>query len=427
MNKDSVKDHRPILQHHVTRLLEAAGWVIERRKRNCRRNTESVYRSPEGRPIREFPRAWRLCGQILFADKYDLVRENDGRQWTNISQFCSDLSNTLIDIEKDLDRPVTATALAHQWNLLDPFVTVVFIDRKIGVLRKGNVVEATGSLLIDKDNKSDDVLALTADSSGSELAQRCVSTRLCDSSMTTESALTVLQGNYHTHEEQLGKESILKLGQTQKGEVKSLKGVLIYMADKEGRCLIDGVNGVESSKGISGNNMSNLDLSSIPVSGSDSTCIQSGSCLYDVPVTSRNVDTMLGGSETVSTHQDSNTSSLSCDKQSSEHNVETPMRVVEDVSINSCEEKNELLEGQFTDKVGNHLQGFLLDHPSCRNDCLAESHNSEKTYVQLDLRENRAFELCRPSLVNKTNSVHMDYASRGNLDLSFRQKWTNFT
>ncbi|EPS69469.1 hypothetical protein M569_05292, partial [Genlisea aurea] len=63
-------DPRPLLRYHIHRLLRAAGWLIGRRKRNnkYKGNGEYVYKSPVGRPIREFYRAWRICGEHLRAD-----------------------------------------------------------------------------------------------------------------------------------------------------------------------------------------------------------------------------------------------------------------------------------------------------------------------------------------------------------------------
>jgi hypothetical protein len=72
-----------------------------------------------------------------------------------------------------------------------------------------------------------------------------------------------------------------------------------------------------------------------------------------------------GAVEAVSPHQDSNANSPSSDKQSSEHNVGTPKEVAEDVSMNSLEEEDILLEGKVTNNVESHLRGSLVDHPDC--------------------------------------------------------------
>jgi hypothetical protein len=359
---DPMKDPRSLLQYHVINLLEAAGWCIERRKRPSRRYMESVYITPKGRPVREFPKVWRLCGELLFEDRHTFMPENMSKEWADFSQFYSDLSDTLINIEKETTHLETASRLVHQWRLLDPFVTVVFIDRKIGTLRKGEVVKATQSLLIDKNKKSDTVLAL----------KNCVEHQFPLRQVSAESSLTVFGRNYHACCQQVSKYG----GQTNNGPVELLTGVSMYKAD--GMCLVHTVNGMANQcSGISGNKINSQDLTSLPACGSDSTFSQSGICCYDVLVTSRNCNNMLGGSGAVSPHQNSNTNSPSSVKQISEHNVGTLTEVVEDVLLESLEEKDKLPEGQVTDKVESQLQGSLVDHPNCTTDHLDYSQDSQ--------------------------------------------------
>ncbi|RDX83497.1 Increased DNA methylation 1, partial [Mucuna pruriens] len=144
------EDPRTILQFHIVQLLRMAGWSIEKRHRPSRRYMESVYRTPEGKPIREFTKAWRLCGQLLSVEKCNLMYR-DYKEWTDISQFWSDLSSALINVEKTKTQSEDPVAiLAYRWWLLDPFVVVIFVDRKIGALKKGEVVKATWSLVSSK-------------------------------------------------------------------------------------------------------------------------------------------------------------------------------------------------------------------------------------------------------------------------------------
>lgn len=398
-NRDSTKDPRPRLQHHINNLLEAAGWCIEKRRRSGRLNMESAYRSPEGKLIREFTKAWRLCGQDLIVDKYKVVQENGDKRWSDINEFWSDLSSTLADIEKDRNHLETATALVCQWKLLDPFVIVVFIDKKISVLRRGELVEVTGSSLTDKNNKNNALLALkNVDNIGRKFAHGAVSTQLCSSSMATESTPTVLAEN-----REKVSESFLKFGQIQKQGVKCLKDVSFCFADEQGRCMVNSVNGSRSRcKGISGNSFCSLDRSPLPPCGSDSTCIQSASCLNDVLVTSGNSDTVLGASEPVSMHQD---------KHGSECIVEMPKQVVEDILVGLCKKKDELAAGQFTDMVGNHLDNFMLD---CTNEGLSQSHGLDS--AQFDPHGNIDFESSKCSLVKNSHSVEVDNVLKGKLD-----------
>lgn len=144
------EDPKTILQFHIVQLLRMAGWSIEKRQRPCRRYAESVYWTPEGRPVREFTKAWRLLGQLLCVEKWNLMGR-DYKEWTDISQFWSDLSSALINVEKTKTQSEDLNAiLANQWWLLDPFVVVIYVQRKIGALKKGEVVKATWSLVSSK-------------------------------------------------------------------------------------------------------------------------------------------------------------------------------------------------------------------------------------------------------------------------------------
>ncbi|KAF5730712.1 hypothetical protein HS088_TW19G00307 [Tripterygium wilfordii] len=142
LKTDCGKDPRPLLQNHIMHLLMSAGWSAERRKRPSRKYMDTIYRSPTGRVYREFPKAWRFCGQLLSGDGNSLVREDNGKKWTDISQFFSDLSDTLMNIEKENNQSDLAAVLAHRWTLLDPFVTQVYIEKNIGSLRKGETVKS---------------------------------------------------------------------------------------------------------------------------------------------------------------------------------------------------------------------------------------------------------------------------------------------
>ncbi|KAJ4844029.1 hypothetical protein Tsubulata_045168 [Turnera subulata] len=155
LNEDCKKDPRPVLQGHVVRILLAMGWRIEKRKRPSRKYVESIYRSPDGRLFRDFPKVWRLCGQILLAGRCPLVLGHYGKEWADINQFWYDLLNAVVNIEQAMGQ----ADLANVWSLLDPFVKVVFLDRKVGSLRKGCSVKVASSIGIDSNNKIEGVVA----------------------------------------------------------------------------------------------------------------------------------------------------------------------------------------------------------------------------------------------------------------------------
>ncbi|XP_076943346.1 increased DNA methylation 1-like isoform X2 [Bidens hawaiensis] len=139
--EDSATNPKPILRYYTFHLLKAAGWLIGRRNR--KQGGEYVYKTPEGRPIREFHRSWNMCGQRLVKDaKY--VGVCNGTVWTSLTDFRSDLSNAVTEVEK-LRNLGTKTALAHWWYLLDPFAKMVFIDRSLPLLKQGKEVKAKRS------------------------------------------------------------------------------------------------------------------------------------------------------------------------------------------------------------------------------------------------------------------------------------------
>ncbi|XP_050367613.1 increased DNA methylation 1 [Argentina anserina] len=206
--KDVSKDLRGLLQYDVNRLLEAAGWQVQRRKRSSRTYFESVYETPKGKLIRDFPKAWRLCGELLFADRCSSLQRDDAKEWANINQFCSDLSSALVKFEKEMNQPEIAHELAYWWRFLDPFVIVMFIERKIRALRKGEAVKATESLDIDTSHK---VLALTnANSIKNHLVTEDVFAPLCNTNLAGGSRLAV--GEVNGMEDVLSEEEDQLLG-----------------------------------------------------------------------------------------------------------------------------------------------------------------------------------------------------------------------
>lgn len=160
VESEAAKDPRRLLLSHALDLLKDAGWLVTKHKRPCRSYLESKYRSPAGRSFREFSKVWKACGEILLADRFVLVEQNDGKRWNNISLFFSDLYDTLMSLKREQNRSDVSSSLIHRWNILNPFVAVIFIDKKIGMLRKGEVVEARQSLIIDKYEKRNVVLGL---------------------------------------------------------------------------------------------------------------------------------------------------------------------------------------------------------------------------------------------------------------------------
>ncbi|KAM7279650.1 hypothetical protein ACFE04_006784 [Oxalis oulophora] len=203
---DPKKDPRILLQKYIFYLLRIAGWDIEKRQRPSRKYMDTIYKSPEGRIFRDFPTVWKTFGEKLLEKKQILGLDADCSQWGDISQFFSDMLNTLKKLEEGCNQSNLDDALLHHWRILDPFVSVVFIYRKVGSLRKGDPVKAAPSLMIKKKRKTKND-ALTdlenVNSPGDQCFQIRTSSQLLDFSLASESTLTVVaEHNHHAYDVQ---------------------------------------------------------------------------------------------------------------------------------------------------------------------------------------------------------------------------------
>lgn len=196
LSKIDKEDTRSLLHFHVMQLFTMSGISVEKHQRPCRRYMESLYRTPKGKPIREFTKAWKLCSQLLSVEKYN-VSYGGRKEWTNTSELWSDLSSALKNIEKSKTQSETAPMLAYQWWILDPFVVVIYIDRKIGALKRGEVIKATSSFASSKYNMARaPVDSACEDSFGAHSDQKHDQAILCDSSTATETTKTASVINY---------------------------------------------------------------------------------------------------------------------------------------------------------------------------------------------------------------------------------------
>ncbi|KAK9085648.1 hypothetical protein Sjap_026059 [Stephania japonica] len=157
--RDSVGAQRQRLRRHIHHLLVATGWSIQKRKKKGRNYMENVYISPKGKVYHELHKSWRSCGESLLAGNSHLLPEESDKSWDSIGEFWSDLSDTLMCIEQEMQEMVSYIVLAHHWNLLDPFVTVALIDRQLRALREGRSVQAVRTVLFDVSKRKDIFLA----------------------------------------------------------------------------------------------------------------------------------------------------------------------------------------------------------------------------------------------------------------------------
>ncbi|RWW13559.1 hypothetical protein GW17_00022721 [Ensete ventricosum] len=134
------------LRLHTNRLLTDAGWKIEPRVRSDRTKLASYYIAPKEKlVVTSLSQAWKACGQRLYSSAMVSELEDNGREWTNIDRFWSDLTDTLFYIEENTQSTKISISLLKRWQLLDPFVAVVCINRKVGVLREGRSLKAVNS------------------------------------------------------------------------------------------------------------------------------------------------------------------------------------------------------------------------------------------------------------------------------------------
>lgn len=410
MNTDLIRDPRPLIHYHVVHLFIAAGWSIERRKRPCRRYLETIYRSPQGRSIREFSKAWRVCGELLFADRCSFIKEVDSKEWTGIHRFLFDLSDTLLKVGKEINQLRATTSLAHCWVILDPYVVVVFIDRKIGTLRKGDLVRATCSIGLNGSNKTDTFLTLTnednicnvsADKNASPLHDHSPSAK----SALTEAALKDLDGGNCASDEQTCDTSFSNYyGHTEDGTMKCPTRVSNYVPN-----VGNGPNCMGSHCNKPGNKIDGERLTSLPAYLLGSTC--KPRCLPDGPVPSGNSDNVVRVSGPTSPDEDS---TLYCsDEQSSENQFEKPNEMVKNVLTRSLGEEKKV-EVPRDDKAENNLEESLNDCPNYASDDL--SHSCASGVVQKSTQNEEGgphFSASKLKTENKVSAVHSILKKKG--------------
>ncbi|XP_018682361.2 increased DNA methylation 1-like isoform X1 [Musa acuminata AAA Group] len=135
------------LRSHAHHLLMDAGWKICIHSRKDGRKFDLIYYPPaEGAQLYSLSRAWISCGVKLSANTSNIREEESGRVWTDINAFSGDLADVLEFIKMEIRHPENSLSLLQRWVLLDPFVAVVCINKKISALRKGTAVKAVNSM-----------------------------------------------------------------------------------------------------------------------------------------------------------------------------------------------------------------------------------------------------------------------------------------
>lgn len=346
------KEPRRLLHLHAFHLLMAAGWLITMHQRPSRRYTEYKFRSPAGRSFREFSKAWISCGQMLLANRCALVREDESTEWNDFSLFLSDLTKLLLSIEKELNQSELSNSLAHRWNLLDPFVAVVFIDKKIGILRKGEVVKVRPSLLTDMNRKRNAALAVKKnDICGDFFSASQISGFLGDSSQACGSELADVDGNCFASAKLscTGRSSGYGIQRTDGSHGTFLTGMSFRTGDSGITPFIQTAD--VTANYSQGDKLCNPDPLPLPPPGPDGGT-SSGHTLYYCPAYSESVSVPLEGFRTVShLGVDGKSNCLGCNEGGSEHDMERHKQVLEDVSLVTCEDKGESFKDQDAIKM----------------------------------------------------------------------------
>ncbi|XP_072972086.1 uncharacterized protein [Typha angustifolia] len=147
------------LRAHAHDLLKDAGWKIDPRVRSDRAKLASYFTAPEKRLVlKSLSHAWKSCGQRLYASSLNSERDEKGREWADIDIFWNDLADTLAYIEKEMHKPEISISLWERWQLLDPFMAVVCINKKISVLRERKTLKAINSETFVLGGKKDMIL-----------------------------------------------------------------------------------------------------------------------------------------------------------------------------------------------------------------------------------------------------------------------------
>ncbi|XP_020599882.1 increased DNA methylation 1-like isoform X2 [Phalaenopsis equestris] len=134
------------LESYAHGLLADTGWIIETRVRRERSRLAFLFRKPdEGLARFSLSSAWKKCGERLLYTASESEKDDRVREWSDINEFWSDLKDILAYIDMNILQQENKLSFIRRWQLLDPFLTVVFIDRKLSILRMGKLLRAVNS------------------------------------------------------------------------------------------------------------------------------------------------------------------------------------------------------------------------------------------------------------------------------------------
>lgn len=134
------------LRLHAHLLMMDVGWKIEGKERGDKSKVDLMYESPDKiMRLVSLPRAWKCFGQWLLIQSSRFDGNDYGKEWLNLYDFLYDLKNTMLCLEHEVRLPKQSLSFLHQWQLLDPFMAVVCIDKKVAALRNEVALKAVNS------------------------------------------------------------------------------------------------------------------------------------------------------------------------------------------------------------------------------------------------------------------------------------------
>jgi hypothetical protein len=144
------------LEAHAHRLFKDAGWTIKPRKRNDRAKMASYFTAPNREAVHtSLTQAWKFCGNKLYGASAASERGMYPKEWSDVDAFWKDLTDTMAYVDSMLANQQNALTLLQRWQILDPFVAVVFISRKITALQQHKTLRAVNSATFVLDGSTD--------------------------------------------------------------------------------------------------------------------------------------------------------------------------------------------------------------------------------------------------------------------------------
>ncbi|XP_062227265.1 increased DNA methylation 1-like isoform X2 [Phragmites australis] len=184
------------LEAHAHRLFKDAGWTIKPRKRNDRAKMASYFTAPNREAVHtSLTQAWKFCGKKLYEASADSERGRYPKEWSDVDAFWKDLTDTMAYIDKMLVNQQNALTLLQRWEILDPFIAVVFISRKITALQQRKTLRAVDSSTF----VLDDITDLSSESKSMHKAGDLLASRMIQSTpvITDSDCSTLATESYH--------------------------------------------------------------------------------------------------------------------------------------------------------------------------------------------------------------------------------------